>query len=70
VALCGVAIQYALPQVFATEPLAARAANLVYQSGKLLYVAYLLAGTLNFVRRTVRASSCGGRSREPPPTRW
>lgn len=50
VALCGVAIQYALPHVFATEPLAARAANLVYQSGKLLYVAYLLAGTLNFVR--------------------
>jgi len=50
VALCGVAIQYALPHVLATEPLAARAANLVYQSGKLLYVAYLLAGTLNFVR--------------------
>jgi diguanylate cyclase (GGDEF)-like protein len=50
VALCGVAIHYALPQVMAAQPLAARAANLVYQSGKLLYVAYLLAGTLNFVR--------------------
>ncbi|HEY0156095.1 MAG TPA: diguanylate cyclase [Thermoanaerobaculia bacterium] len=50
VALCGVAVHYALPRVMATEPLAARAANLVYQSGKLLYVAYLLAGTLNFVR--------------------
>lgn len=52
VALCGVAIHYALPRAMATEPLAARAANLVYQSGKLLYVACLLAGTLNFVRGT------------------
>jgi diguanylate cyclase (GGDEF)-like protein len=50
VALGGVAIHYAFPNVIATQPLAARAANLVYQSGKLLYVAYLLAGTLNFVR--------------------
>lgn len=50
VALCGVGIQYALPQVMTAEPLAARVANLVYQAGKLLYVAYLLAGTLNFVR--------------------
>ena len=50
VALCGVGIQYALPQVMAAEPLAARAANLVYQGGKLLFVALLLAGTLNFVR--------------------
>jgi len=50
VALCGVGIQYALPQWMAAEPLAPRAANLVYQSGKLLYVACLLAGTLNFVR--------------------
>ncbi|MFP5248130.1 MAG: GGDEF domain-containing protein [Thermoanaerobaculia bacterium] len=32
------------------EPLARHAANLVYQSGKLLHVAYLLAGTLNFTR--------------------
>jgi diguanylate cyclase (GGDEF)-like protein len=50
VALSGVAIQYALPEVMTAEPLARRAANLVYQSGKLLYVAYLLAGTLNFTR--------------------
>ncbi|HYC59571.1 MAG TPA: diguanylate cyclase [Thermoanaerobaculia bacterium] len=50
VALCGVGIQYAFPHLMAAEPLAPRAANLVYQSGKLLYVAYLLAGTLNFVR--------------------
>jgi diguanylate cyclase (GGDEF)-like protein len=51
-ALCGVAVHYALPQVLAAQPLAARAANLIYQAGKLLYVAYLLAGTLNFVRGT------------------
>lgn len=50
IALCGVAIQYAFPDLMAAEPLAAPAANLVYQSGKLLYVACLLAGTLNFVR--------------------
>lgn len=50
VALCGVGIQYALPQWMAAQPLAPRVANLVYQSGKLLYVACLLAGTLNFVR--------------------
>lgn len=50
VALCAVATLYAFPNAMAAEPLAARAANLVYQSGKLLYVAYLLAGTLNFVR--------------------
>lgn len=49
-ALCGVAVHYAFPRVMAAEPLAVRAANLVYQSGKLLYVAYLLAGTLIFVR--------------------
>ena len=50
VALGGVGIQYAFPQWMAAEPLAPRAANLVYQSGKLLYIACLLAGTLNFVR--------------------
>jgi diguanylate cyclase (GGDEF)-like protein len=50
VALCGVGIQYAFPRLMGAESLAPRAANLVYQSGKLLYVAYLLAGTLNFVR--------------------
>lgn len=50
VALCGVGIQYAFPHWMAAQPLAPRAANLVYQSGKLLYIACLLAGTLNFVR--------------------
>jgi diguanylate cyclase (GGDEF)-like protein len=50
VALCGVGVQYAFPQLMAAESLAPRAANLIYQSGKLLYVACLLAGTLNFVR--------------------
>lgn len=50
VALCGVGVQYAFPHLMASEPLAPRAANLVYQSGKLLYVACLLAGTLDFVR--------------------
>ena len=49
VALCGVASQYAFPRAMATQPLAPRVANLVYQSGKLLFVAALLAGTLNFV---------------------
>jgi diguanylate cyclase (GGDEF)-like protein len=50
VALAGVGVQYAFPEVMAAEPLAPRAANLVYQAGKLLFVAYLLAGTLNYVR--------------------
>jgi diguanylate cyclase (GGDEF)-like protein len=50
VALCGVGVQYAFPQLMADYSLAPRAANLVYQSGKLLFVAFLLAGTLNFVR--------------------
>lgn len=50
VALCGVGAQYAFPHLMATEPLAPRAANLVYQFGKLVYIACLVAGTLNFVR--------------------
>lgn len=50
VALCGVGAHYAFPRLMASQPLALRAANLVYQSGKLLYVACLLAGTLDFVR--------------------
>ena len=52
VALCGVGAQYAFPDLMAAEPLAPRAANLVYQLAKLLYIACLLAGTLNFVRGT------------------
>ncbi|HEX8251610.1 MAG TPA: hypothetical protein VF846_00570, partial [Thermoanaerobaculia bacterium] len=50
VALTGVVVQYAFPELMVTEPLASGAANLVYQAGKLLYVAYLLVGTLNFAR--------------------
>ena len=50
IALGGVGAQYAFPQVMASDPLALRLANLVYQAGKLLFVAYLLAGTLNYVR--------------------
>ncbi|HEU4558152.1 MAG TPA: GGDEF domain-containing protein [Longimicrobium sp.] len=50
VALAGVGVQYAFPGVMAGQPLAPRAANLVYQVGKLLFVAFLLAGTLNYVR--------------------
>jgi hypothetical protein len=50
VALCGVGVLYAFPRLMSADPLAPRVANLVYQSGKLLFVACLLAGTLNFVR--------------------
>lgn len=51
VALAGVGVQYAFPGVMAAEPLAPRAANLVYQAGKLLFVACLLAGPLDRVYR-------------------
>ncbi len=50
VALAAVGAQYALPVLMADQPLAPRAANLVYQAAKLLFVAFLLAGTLNYVR--------------------
>jgi diguanylate cyclase (GGDEF)-like protein len=50
VALGGVGIQYAFPRLMAAQPLASSAANLIYQAGKLLYIAFLLSGTLNFVR--------------------
>jgi diguanylate cyclase (GGDEF)-like protein len=50
IALAAVGAQYAFPRLMATEPLAPRAANLVYQAGKLVFVAYLLAGTLNYAR--------------------
>ncbi|HEX9936742.1 MAG TPA: GGDEF domain-containing protein [Longimicrobium sp.] len=49
-ALAGVGVQYAFPALMASEPLAPRAANLLYQTAKLLFVACLLAGTLNYVR--------------------
>jgi diguanylate cyclase (GGDEF)-like protein len=50
IALAAVGTQYAFPHAMATQPLAPRAANLVYQAGKLVFVACLLAGTLNYVR--------------------
>ncbi|HET7230773.1 MAG TPA: GGDEF domain-containing protein [Longimicrobium sp.] len=50
IALAAVGAQYAFPRVMATEPLAPRAANLVYQAGKLVFVSCLLAGTLNYAR--------------------
>lgn len=52
VALAGVGAQYGLPRVMHADPLAPRAANLVYQAAKLLFVAFLMAGTLNYVRGT------------------
>jgi diguanylate cyclase (GGDEF)-like protein len=50
VALSGVGAQYAFPALMSAQPLAVRGANLVYQAGKLLFVACLLAGTLNYAR--------------------
>ncbi|WP_420125079.1 diguanylate cyclase domain-containing protein [Longimicrobium sp.] len=47
-ALLGVVVQYAIPQVSGNS-LAVRAANLLYQTGKLLFVVHLLCGTLNYV---------------------
>jgi diguanylate cyclase (GGDEF)-like protein len=49
-ALLGVVVQYALPLFGPGDRVAVRAANLVYQTGKLLFVVHLLAGTLNYVR--------------------
>lgn len=48
-ALLGVVVQYALPEVSGGDSLAVRAANLLYQTGKLLFVVHLLCGTLNYV---------------------
>ena len=48
-ALCGVLAQYALPGLSGDDRLAVRAANLLYQGGKLLFVTHLLCGTLNYV---------------------
>jgi diguanylate cyclase (GGDEF)-like protein len=45
--LTGVLLQYAIPWVTAHPP-AVRAANLLYQAGKLLFVVHLVAGTLNY----------------------
>ena len=49
VALLGVLVQYALPPLVGGGKTAVRAANLLYQAGKLLFVVHLLAGTLNYV---------------------
>jgi diguanylate cyclase (GGDEF)-like protein len=49
-ALCAVGAIYAFPRFMAAYPLASRVTNLLYQSGKLVFVACMLAGTLNFVR--------------------
>jgi diguanylate cyclase (GGDEF)-like protein len=48
-ALCGVLALYGIPGLSGTDTLAVRAANLLYQMGKLLFVVHLLAGTLNYV---------------------
>ena len=48
-ALCGVLLQYAIPPLPGTDTLAVRAANLLYQAGKLLFVVHLVCGTLNYV---------------------
>ena len=50
VALAGVGVQYLFPRFFAAEPAAVRVANFVYQAAKLLFVGFVLAGTLNFAR--------------------
>lgn len=48
-ALCGVLALYALPGLSLADGPAIRAANLLYQTGKLLFVVHLLCGTLNYV---------------------
>jgi diguanylate cyclase (GGDEF)-like protein len=47
--LCGVIVQYAAPGLRA-HPWGLRAANALYQAGKLLFVVHLVAGTLNYAR--------------------
>jgi diguanylate cyclase (GGDEF)-like protein len=49
-ALLGIVVQYALPVFQGGDTLPVRGANLLYQGGKLIFVAHLLAGTLNYVR--------------------
>jgi diguanylate cyclase (GGDEF)-like protein len=50
VALVGVVAQYAVPGLTrGADSLVVRGANLLYQTGKLLFVVHLLCGTLNYV---------------------
>jgi diguanylate cyclase (GGDEF)-like protein len=48
-ALCGVLALYALPNLSLGDGVSLRFANLLYQTGKLLFVVHLLCGTLNYV---------------------
>lgn len=48
-ALLGVVVQYAIPGLSGDDSPEVRAANLLYQTGKLLFVVHLLCGTLNYV---------------------
>lgn len=48
-ALLGVVVQYSGSGIF-SDGTPERAANLLYQAGKLLFVVHLLAGTLNYVK--------------------
>lgn len=48
-ALLGVMVQYAIPGLSGDDTPGVRAANLLYQTGKLLFVVHLLCGTLNYV---------------------
>lgn len=47
--LLGVVVQYAIPAASGGDSLYVRAANLLYQTGKLLFVVHLLCGALNYV---------------------
>lgn len=48
-ALLGVVSHYAFPAVMEGDTVFVRAANLLYQTAKLLFVVHLLGGTLNYV---------------------
>ena len=49
-ALLGVLVQYTIPQWTSVDVRAVRAANMLYQAGKLIFVLHLAAGALNYVR--------------------
>ena len=49
VALLAICAHYAFPRAMEGDTPFVRGANLLYQSGKLLFVVHLLAGTLNYV---------------------